>query len=146
MAHLPPSAPSPLFDRLCAPAATGDGTLDARGLQASLQGELQALLGTRSRLPMSRFAEEARSVIDWGLPDFSGLSVQSGDDREVLRQAVRHAISCFEPRLRHVEVGVDAWPGEPQRARVSIAAAVRIGQTLSRVQFTLALGATEGSP
>ena len=108
-----PSAPAPLFDRLCAPAGSEAEPLDARGLRdddapvietlrslgrvdrhdaqalrESLARELGLLLGTRSRLPLSRYAAEADTVLDWGLPDFTALSPRSGDDREALREAV----------------------------------------------------------
>lgn len=130
-----PSAPWPLFDRLC---ADGDcAPLDAAGLRDSLERELSILLNTRSRLGLSRYAEEAASVIDWGVPDFSALSAQSGEDRLLLQRAVLHAISCFEPRMQHLQVVVDTWPGDPQRARVNIDASMRIGRELRRVEFTL---------
>lgn len=130
-------APRPLFDRLCAVAGEDDAPLDAPGLRDSLARELATLLNARSRQPLSRYAREAASVLDYGLPDFSALSAQSGDDRLLLQQAVSHAITRFEPRLLHTQVQVDAWPGRPHRARVRIDAAVRIGRELRRVQFTL---------
>ena len=132
-----PSAPAPLFDRLCAPAGSEAEPLDARGLRESLARELGLLLGTRSRLPLSRYAAEADTVLDWGLPDFTALSPRSGDDREALREAVEVALARFEPRLRQVQVAVDDWPGQPQRARVQIDAAVRLGTEWRRVRFAL---------
>lgn len=132
-----PRSPRPLFDRLCAGAGEDCSPLDAAGLRASLARDLDHLLNARSRLPLSSYVDEATSVIDWGLPDFSALSAQSGEDRQLLRQAVLHAIACFEPRLQQVHVAVDTWPGDPHRARLNIDAAVRIGGELRRVEFAL---------
>lgn len=137
MSHDVPRAPRPLFDRLCAGAGEDCSPLDAAGLRVSLARDLSHLLNARSRLPLSRYVDEVASVIDWGLPDFSALSAQSGGDRQLLRQAVLQAIACFEPRLQHVHVEVDTWPDDPHRARLNIDAAVRIGRELRRVEFAL---------
>lgn len=135
------SSPAPLFDRLCAAADDSVGPLDARGLQASLARDLADLLGTRSRLPLQRFTDEAGTVLDYGLPDFSALSPRSDDDRQGLKDAIMHAIACFEPRLMHVQVDVDDWTGNAEHARVHLSAAVRIGNELRRIDFTLPAGA-----
>lgn len=150
-----PTAPQPLFDRLHAePAArpgagvglgAGLGRLDAPGLQASLARELGQLLNTRSRLGLHAYvaAAETRalSLLDYGLPDYSGLSARSEDDCRLLQQAVAHCLARFEPRLSHTQVQVMPMPGQPLRLRVLIDAAVTLGQALRRVQFDLAADA-----
>jgi len=45
-----------------------------------------------------------RSVLTYGLPDFSQLTMDTSDDREELRSAIESAIRRFEPRLTHVIV------------------------------------------
>lgn len=139
------SASVPLFDRLCAPSDNGIEPLDARGLQASLARELGELLGTRSRLPMQRFIDEAAHVLDYGLPDFSALSLRSSEDRLLLERAIARAIACFEPRLSHAQVSVERAE-HAERALVRISAAVQIGRELRRVQFALPAGAAIGPP
>ncbi len=129
----------PLLDRLCAPGDDGVGPLDGRGLQASLARSLDELLGTRSRLPMRRFADEASHVLDYGLPDFSALSLRSSEDRLLLERAIVRAITCFEPRLLHAQARVEET-GRVEHARVQISAAVRIGQELRRVEFAWPAG------
>lgn len=138
------SAPLPLFDRLCAPAGSGVEPLDARGLQASLARELGDLLGTRSRLSLARFADETGTVLDYGLPDFSSLSLRSQEDRDLLQRVITRAISCFEPRLLHIQVSIDDWAEHAEHALARISAAVRIGQELRRVQFALPAGVETG--
>ncbi|WP_028311598.1 type VI secretion system baseplate subunit TssE [Derxia gummosa] len=133
-----PAAPMPLFDRLCSDDETADGAvLDARGLRQSLAGELSRLLNTRSRLGLAEYADKAATVLDYGLPDFSALSARSADDLAALRDAIAHAIRLFEPRLMHAEVTLTDDPASPQRARVHIDAAVRLGHELRRVRFDL---------
>lgn len=144
-----PTAALPLFDRLC-PEAAGLGSgvgqamprgdrLDARGLQASLARDLARLLGTRSPLGSAEHARRSLSVIDYGLPDLTALWPRSGDDRVRLQQAVLHAITDLEPRLLHPQVQVGDDPTAPQRLRLTIEAAVRLGLQLHRVGFDLAV-------
>ena len=45
-----------------------------------------------------------RSVLAYGMPDFSGLTMASPDDRERLRAAIESAVRRFEPRLTGVKV------------------------------------------
>lgn len=85
---------------------------------------------------MQRFIDEAAHVLDYGLPDFSALSLRSSEDRLLLERAIARAITCFEPRLMHPQVNVEE-AGQAERALVRISAAVRIGQELRRVQFAL---------
>lgn len=144
-----PTAALPLFDRLCPEAAglvSGAGLtsargdrLDARGLQASLARDLARLLGTRSPLDSAEHARRDLSVIDYGLPDLTALWPRSSDDRARLQQAVLHAITDLEPRLLQPRVQVGTDPTAPQRLRLTIEAAVRLGLQLHRVGFDLAI-------
>jgi type VI secretion system protein ImpF len=45
-----------------------------------------------------------RSVLGYGLPDFSGMTMETAADREALREAIESAVRRFEPRLSRVRV------------------------------------------
>jgi len=46
----------------------------------------------------------AQSLLAFGLPDFSHLSMETADEKEMLRSAIESVIRRFEPRLVQVEV------------------------------------------
>ncbi len=126
---------APLLDRLI---GYEDGVLlDAAGLRHSLALDLQRLFNSTSRLAIDDFLDLELTVLDYGLPDFRGLSPQSYPDREIMGAAIGKAIAAFEPRLALVQVMVDLVEGLSYRARVAIEAAVRLGNQLCRVDFNL---------
>ena len=53
---------------------------------------------------LSEFPETAGSVFNYGIPDLSGLSLLSPDDRQYLRASLEQAISHNEKRLKNVRV------------------------------------------
>jgi type VI secretion system protein ImpF len=80
---------------------------DLRALKKAVTRDLEALLNTRQEvleeLP-AEFTELSRSLITYGLPDFSSLSLLSPHDRSRIRRALEQAIAAFEPRLERVRV------------------------------------------
>ncbi|WP_095210792.1 type VI secretion system baseplate subunit TssE [Chromobacterium sphagni] len=83
----------------------------------ALARDLEALLNTRlmpqdelfESFPLSR-----DSLLSYGIPDLSGISLLNPDDREVLREQLRRSIELHEPRLSRVRVNLDA-PREMER-------------------------------
>jgi type VI secretion system protein ImpF len=98
-------------------------TLDKQGLKNSIRRELGRLLNTRCPIPLAPAVTE-RTVINYGIPDFSSLSPHSTDHRALLESWVRDAIVAYEPRLLDVRVTVEA----PQRGERSLV--VRIDSRL----------------
>lgn len=145
MSDLVRSAPAPLFDRLCAQDEGAGSALDARGLQASIGRELGRLLNTRCGLTLAQFADCTGTVLDYGVPDFTALSPRSGADMELLRSAVERAIALFEPRLMHTEVKLGGQGVHPERARIHIAGAVRMGLALRRIELDMDLNLRDGT-
>jgi len=105
-----------LLDRLLddAPGQTRETqpyrTDDVRGLKRAVARDLEALLNTRQEaleeLPES-FAEVRRSLVTYGLPDFTASSLLSLRDRTRMRRALEETIAVFEPRLERVRITVD---------------------------------------
>jgi type VI secretion system protein ImpF len=74
-------------------------------LREAVRRDLEALLNTRERCRgwPDVFGEIDTSVVGYGLPDFSVLSLQ-GSWRESLRRRVLETIRRFEPRLSAIDV------------------------------------------
>ena len=94
----------PLFDRLVDrdPRLPHElrptRTLDRRGLRESVRRELEQLFNTRCPFPAHRLPIRERSVIDYGVPDFSVFSPRSYDDRVHLAELLRRTFHR-RPRL-----------------------------------------------
>jgi type VI secretion system protein ImpF len=88
--------------------------LDKKGLKDSVRRELGRLLNTRRPIPLAPPLEE-RTVINYGIPDFSSLSPHSDNDRRRLEFWMQEAIRNYEPRLVNVKVTVEA-AGKDERA------------------------------
>jgi len=85
-----------LLDRLLddEPDTTLDAApppLGATGAKAALARDLEALLNTRASdlAAIDAFPFAAQSMLTFGIPDFSGLSLLSTDDCETLRDGAR---------------------------------------------------------
>lgn len=80
-----------------------------RQLKAALRRDLEWLFNTRANHdlpPPSELPEVFKSVINYGLPDFTNLSFSTVRDRSKLLRQLEVAISMFEPRLIGVQVRI----------------------------------------
>jgi len=80
-----------------------------RELKQSVRRDLEWLLNTRS-YPEDideKLEETPNSVVAYGLPDFTGISVRSHIELKNLKQALETAIKNFEPRFLDVKIKVD---------------------------------------
>jgi type VI secretion system protein ImpF len=77
--------------------------------------ELGRLLNSRCSVPLHRIGEEERTVINYGIPDFSSLSPESSDDRKLLASIIGQTIAAFEPRLRNVRVNAEYFADADDR-------------------------------
>jgi type VI secretion system protein ImpF len=79
-------------------------------MKQSVSRDLEALLNTRQEaldpLP-GDFTESNRSLLTYGLPDFSALNLTSQADRNRVRRSLEEEIAVFEPRLDRVRVILD---------------------------------------
>ena len=77
-----------------------------RQLRASLQRDLENLLNTRCRCGSypPEFTELGTSLVNYGIPDFTGASLGSVEGWVQFLGTIRSAIERFEPRLRNVVV------------------------------------------
>ena len=108
MSRLKTGGYAPLFDRL---AQVKDSKrevahwLDVKQLERSVFKELIRITQTRSRLTSSDFLnKKILTVLDYGLPDFYGRSVQNSNNRNEIHQILMKAILFFEPRLKNIKI------------------------------------------
>jgi type VI secretion system protein ImpF len=93
--------------------------LSLRTLRESVLRDLAWLLNTTNLLsttevPAPLAARLAGSVVNYGMPDLSGVSV-AGLEMADLERGIRQAIWDFEPRLIRATVSVRAVPAESDR-------------------------------
>jgi type VI secretion system protein ImpF len=76
-------------------------------LKSALKRDLEWLLNSRQHgleeIPPG-CDEVSRSLLTYGLPDFTSAVVSSSQNRREIRRALEVAITDFEPRLRGVKV------------------------------------------
>ena len=114
-----------------------------RQLKQAIRRDLEWLLNTRlawqppEELPLLR-----DSLLSWGLPDFSTLSVRNADDQQTLVHALESTLRRFEPRLQDVAVSLAQTSDVERAMRFRIEARLRIDPVPEPVTFdtTLQLG------
>jgi type VI secretion system protein ImpF len=115
---------------------------NVREMRRAVARDLEALLNTRQEvlheLP-AEFTETNRSLVTYGLPDFSSFDLLSVSDRNRIRRALEQAIATFEPRLGRVRAVLET-PREHDRAiRFRVEALLRVDPTPEAVTFDAVL-------
>lgn len=114
-----------------------------RQLKRSVASDLEALLNTRRSLLLeevpSDFSEINRSLLSYGLPDFTSANLTSEDDRSRIRRSLERAIAAFEPRLDRVRVTVDHPEKHDRALRFRIDALLRVEPAREPVTFDAVL-------
>ena len=112
--------------------------LDKKGLKDSVRRELGRLLNTRCPIPLAPAGEE-RTVINYGIPDFSSLHPHSADHRNRLEFWIQEAIVNYEPRLVDVKVTVDAPDKDERSLRARIEASLQFETIREPVAFSVVM-------
>ena len=106
-----------LFDRLDDDSEQAPGNrreVRVRALDDAMRSvtrDMQALLNTRSALSpeaLAPYPAVSGSIVNYGLIDFAGMSINSDTDQQEICKAVRLAIERHEPRLHKVAVTLRA--------------------------------------
>ena len=111
-------------------------------LKASVARDLEALLNTRQELfnqNAADFPEVDRSIVTYGLPDFSAFNLRSQRDRQAVHRAVENAISKFEPRLADVRVSLEPLKEHDRNVRFRVDALLKMDPALTPVSFDTVL-------
>src|ERR1051326_2576687 len=141
----------PLFDRLVdrsrllhadvAPVRT----LDRGGVRKSVRRELEPLFNTRCPIPSHRLGARERTVIDYGIPDFSTFRARNPDDQKKIAAILKKAIEAYEPRLADVKVTIEPIEGDDFMLAGAIEATLIVDNTREAVLFETMLQMKEGS-
>ena len=113
-----------------------------RELEKTVAQDLEALLNTRQETLVelsTEFEEVNRSLVVYGLPDFTALSLQCRDDCDRIRRAVEEAINKFEPRLKRARVALEASPQHDRGLRFHIEALLHVEPAPEPVMFDAVL-------
>ena len=134
-----------VVDRLIEEPAAGGARMFDRDVDdvsqqvRNVARDLEHLLNTRRRClgpPPSEYKELNASVIEYGIPDFTGLNMSLPSERERTRATIERAIRQFEPRLKNVVVTVlTNMDRADRRLRLRIAGVLRSEPVPERVEF-----------
>ena len=118
-----------------------------KDLTESVRRDLEWLLNARRtpNEPPSSSKNLWRSVYCYGLPDCTGVSVRSEDERTRLARAVEQAISYFEPRLTSISVVIPPAAASSKVLHFHIDALLRTEPAPQRVYFDSTLELTSGA-
>lgn len=142
-------ARAPLFDRFGDEAeadgaflpwhAARHGGRQLSALEGSIQRELERLLNTRCAASLHQLAGRRRSVLDYGLPDYTSLHTADLAHRRQLEVLVRDTVLAFEPRLRDVAVEVQPQANSRHALDVTVSGRVLAAERLEPLSFRIAV-------
>jgi type VI secretion system protein ImpF len=109
--------------------------------KAQVRRDLEAMLNTRQESPgdLSGYPELQRSLLTYGLPDFTTFSLQSDTDRVRMREAIETAIRHFEPRIMEAVVVVEAPDQKNQQLAFRVEGYLRVDPVPAPVAFDAVL-------
>ncbi len=87
-------------------------------LKDAVARDLEDLLNTRTAMDeqaLAKYPDVRRSLINYGLIDFSAMCLTSDEDRKQICAAVKQAIALHEPRLYGVSAGLRMQTGAESR-------------------------------
>lgn len=124
--------PLSLLDRLTdpqpdRPALSINSLAYRRALEESVCRDLTALLNNR-RIEGEidgKFVQANKSLLTFGIVDFTSFNLTSQLDQERLRQSIERSIRQFEPRLSRVTVTLDPLETSKAVLRLQIEAILR---------------------
>jgi type VI secretion system protein ImpF len=114
-----------------------------RQVKQALRRDLEWLLNTRRAFEVpDELPLLADSLLAYGLPDFSNVSVKDASDQSNLTRALETALRRFEPRLEDVVVSVANASALERAFRFKIEARLRVDPVPEPISFdtTLQLG------
>jgi type VI secretion system protein ImpF len=136
-----------LFDRLLGVTiGRVSGAMGARitieDLKDAVARDLEALLNTRLAIPehmLDAYPECSRSILTYGLNDFSDRSLSSPNDRAYICRCLEKAITQHEPRLRNVRAALEVREGKLNRLNFVITAMLVASASHEPVHFDAVL-------
>lgn len=132
-----------LLDRLMGESrSAAGGAMSIEQLKDSVARDLEALLNTRVAILPPRLADyplARASILNYGLADFAGMCLTSGEDREAICAALKTAIETHEPRLTEISASLEAEGGAINRLNFVITARLVADPGAEPVNFNAVL-------
>ncbi len=115
-------------------------------LKQSVRRDLEWLLNTRCHTEtLDDLLEEApNSVAFYGLPDFTGVSINSHIEQKRMTKAIEDAIRRFEPRFMNIKVTLEPIDNIDRQLRFRIEASLDIEPTPEPIVFDSVLSPGSG--
>lgn len=106
-------------------------------LKQSVRRDLEWLLNSRTYPGVldEKAGEIKKSVVAYGLPDFTGMSVRNKNDMADLKKAVEQAIKRYEPRFLDVKLVTDNPDENDRMIRFRIEAFLNMEPTPEPITF-----------
>lgn len=117
-------------------------SLSLRELRAAVARDIEALLNTRRELLFDvpeELEHVRKSILMFGLPDFTSYSLLNPNDRKTVRRAVEETLTNFEPRLKSVRVTLEAHDKFDMTLRFRIDALLRTDPAPEPITLNAAL-------
>lgn len=121
------------------PVASRDKSL--RQLKQAVKRDLEWLLNTRRVATeiSSDLKEVSRSLANYGLPDFSGVSIENPAEQKRMRHEIQETIEIFESRLESVVVTLEPKRDTERALRFRIDARLKVEPAPEPVSFDTVL-------
>jgi type VI secretion system protein ImpF len=119
-----------------------------RDLKQAVRRDLENLLNTRIRCVPYRpeLKELKQSLVNYGIPDLTGLSLGGPKEREEFRRTIQSVIRQFEPRLKKLEVRtIDQADSVERTIRLHIEAVLQAEPAPEPIAFDSTVRLTTGS-
>ena len=113
-----------------------------RQLEQAVARDLESLLNTRWEIledVPEDFVEVRRSLVTYGVPDFTSLNLRDAREGADVRRALERAIATFEPRLERMRVTVEPGKAHDLRMRFRIDAVLRVEPAREPITFDAVL-------
>jgi type VI secretion system protein ImpF len=119
---------------------------DLRELKQSVRRDIESLLNTRiPNYDVDETLEEVRrSVVFYGLPDFTAVGADNSVEQARITGAIRDAIEYFEPRFIGVSVNLEPVEGIGKQVRFRIEANLDVEPSPEPVVFDTVLQSGSG--
>ena len=111
---------------------------DAENLRLSVAREVTRLLNTRCVPPAP--GPRGRTVLDYGLADWSPAHTLDAAARAAIEAEVRRSIEAFEPRLRCVRVSAETLTGRERALRIRIDGVLAVDGGVEPFSFPVTVG------
>jgi type VI secretion system protein ImpF len=116
-----------------------------RFFREALKRDVEWLLNTRKPpLEFDRWPAVKKSVINFGLPDFTALGLASAADQHTLRTAISACLRNYEPRLTDVHVTLEGSEVADRKLRFHIEGNLRLDPAPEEISFDTVLELASG--